>query len=196
VTWQGWLAVAAFVVSFGGALVTYFGYYDRLMRANDKTKQDITEQIGDLKSDITAVKTNHDVICREHGKQLDQLLQNDAAQKSQLDTMQAQQAVFWKVLDPHLADIIHSPIHRRRDALMEELFVKKERLSKDELCELKPMLEQAIAEIPITGKDQEKNKLKRFHLAMALGRVEYELVGLGAESHADVPGKINHGACV
>lgn len=35
--------------------------------------------------------------------------------------MSADNDVFWKVIEPHLAKLIHSPVHRDRDALVEKL---------------------------------------------------------------------------
>jgi hypothetical protein len=49
-----------------------------------------------------------------------------------------QQEIFWTVLQPHLAAIIHSPEHQRRDELVDKLISNN--IDFDELVELEPLL--------------------------------------------------------
>lgn len=51
--------------------------------------------------------------------------------------------VFWKVLDPHLANIIHSPVHTKRDALVEKL-VTRQSLNGKEVKELSGLLKECF----------------------------------------------------
>lgn len=54
--------------------------------------------------------------------------------------------VFWKVLDPHLAQIIHSPVHTRRDKLVEKLVNNRQHLDRKEAKELGVILEGCLAD--------------------------------------------------
>ena len=38
-----------------------------------------------------------------------------------LHKIEADNDIFWKVIEPHLANIIHSPLHKNRDNLVEKL---------------------------------------------------------------------------
>jgi len=53
--------------------------------------------------------------------------------------LKAKQDIFWKIIEPHLAGIIHSPTHPRRDELVQKLVEK--RIELYELRELIPLLE-------------------------------------------------------
>jgi hypothetical protein len=55
-------------------------------------------------------------------------------------SIKKQQEVFWTVIQPHLAAIIHSPTHKRRDELVDKLIT--DQIGFDELVELEPMLHQ------------------------------------------------------
>lgn len=61
---------------------------------------------------------------------------------SRLVKLETGYEVFWKVLEPHLANIIHSPIHVRRDELVEKMVTGK--LSREEGYELLPMLKECF----------------------------------------------------
>ena len=54
--------------------------------------------------------------------------------------------VFWKVLGPHLADIIHSPHAPRRDFLTEKWKNTPNTMTEEELSELSHLLELAVIE--------------------------------------------------
>ena len=82
---------------------------------------------------------------------------------SRLTALETNEATFWKILGPSLATVIHSPIHVRRDALMDKLF-NTENITYHELCELKPMLEEA-------ANDNNGEKTKRLFAAYSLVRV-------------------------
>ena len=49
-----------------------------------------------------------------------------------------QNEMFWQMMTPHLASAIHSPIHKRRDALVDKLV--ENNITWEELVELEPML--------------------------------------------------------
>jgi Trk K+ transport system NAD-binding subunit len=58
--------------------------------------------------------------------------------------------MFWKVLEPHLANIIHSPEHSTRDQLVDGLV--HGHLTREELQEVIPLLEASIADSNTDGK--------------------------------------------
>ena len=53
--------------------------------------------------------------------------------------MKKQNETFWAIIQPHLASIIHSPEHKRRDELVDKLIANQ--IDFNELLELMPMLE-------------------------------------------------------
>jgi hypothetical protein len=78
--------------------------------------------------------------------------------------------VFWKVLDPHLASIIHSPTHKRRDELVDKLLDNS--ISYAELKELDCLLKIAV--------DEEKGDKKFVYLLLVI-RVEVKLANSMAQ---------------
>uniref|UniRef100_A0A6M3LFC5 Uncharacterized protein n=1 Tax=viral metagenome TaxID=1070528 RepID=A0A6M3LFC5_9ZZZZ len=59
-----------------------------------------------------------------------------------LTRLESRVDVFWKVLEPHLANIIHSPTHPRRDKLVDKLVNKS--LTDGEDVELKQLLRECL----------------------------------------------------
>jgi hypothetical protein len=70
--------------------------------------------------------------------------------KRDLGTIKGQSEIFWRVIEPHLAQIIHSPTHKRRDELVDKLVEDKINLT--EAQELTQHLELAIQENHVEGK--------------------------------------------
>lgn len=64
--------------------------------------------------------------------------------------VEATNEVFWKVLSPHMAEIIHSPTHRDRDELVDKLVHNM--LTTPEASRLVFMLEENIRENDDNGK--------------------------------------------
>ena len=69
---------------------------------------------------------------------------------SRMTKVETMSDVFWKILDPHMASIIHSPIHMERDELVDRLVHNCLTISESE--ELIHMLEQNIRENDDNGK--------------------------------------------
>ena len=83
---------------------------------------------------------------------------------ARLTKVEIQGEIFWKVVDPHLAAIIHSPHAERRDYLVDELL--KDELPLQQLRELSCLLELAIAE---------EEGEKKLAAALLLARVESKI---------------------
>jgi len=67
-----------------------------------------------------------------------------------LSKVEARTELFWVVLEPHLAGIIHSPTHATRDELVEKLV--KKTITNDEILDLN----QLLTEITQKGKPDDK----------------------------------------
>jgi hypothetical protein len=76
--------------------------------------------------------------------------------------VEANNAVFWQVLSPHMANIIHSPSHQERDELVDKLVHNV--LTTQEAIRLVCMLEQNIKE--------NGDSSKKLASAFLLARVE------------------------
>lgn len=88
-----------------------------------------------------------------------------------LAKLSAADDVFWEVLRPHLGGIIHSPIHHRRDHLMDEwLTAPKGNIPEADLRELRGELEQMLDEA-----DAGNDVGVRLVGAMCLSRVEAQI---------------------
>ncbi len=61
-----------------------------------------------------------------------------------LTTLEGKYEIFWKIIEPHLATIIHSPIHKERDELVNKLVSGTIELG--ETKTLIPMLQALIEE--------------------------------------------------
>lgn len=78
-----------------------------------------------------------------------------------LAKIEQQNELFWSVIQPHLAEIIHSPDHKRRDELVDKLVSNQ--ITDHELIELKSHLCQEATN---------GVKEKRLPSALLLARVE------------------------
>jgi len=67
-----------------------------------------------------------------------------------LTRLEEQYKLFWAVIQPHLANIIHSPVHTRRDELVEKLVT--ENINEQELSELNRLLKECISNCETDGK--------------------------------------------
>jgi hypothetical protein len=76
--------------------------------------------------------------------------------------VEADNCIFWKVINPSLAKIIHSPVHHTRDMLMDKL--ADQTITIPELSVLEHLLE--------TDKALETDKGLIFAMALALARVK------------------------
>lgn len=92
----------------------------------------------------------------------DAIIEEVQQQTRVLAKIQADNEVFWKVIEPHLANIIHSPIHVVRDALV-ELFVQG-MLDNEGKKELEKHLRMALD-------DKDWNNNKRLAASLLLARL-------------------------
>jgi hypothetical protein len=173
------------VVSVASVIFVYFGLY---LRGNDKQNDlaiDLRKEFGKaiqefreefnniiqtLRNDLTQlIKANaeatgrYEATCKECVKKVDLIGGID----NRLAKMEAQNAIYFKTIDPFLAAAIHSPIHVERDALMEKL--EGDTLSYEEAKELEIELLKAIPE--------EKDGNKAWLKTLALGSVRRVIVG-------------------
>jgi len=144
---ETYLPFVSILVAVLGLIATYFGF------------------VVKIKGDIAALQAT--VASRE--KAIDCLPQIHA----DLAKLNAADDVFWKVLGPHLGGIIHSPIHKRRDQLMDEWLDMKGAVPEADLRELRGELEQMLAEA-----DEGNAKGLRIAGALLLGRVEAQIEAL------------------
>ena len=122
-----WQAYIGIVISIAGFFITYFGFIrsqqDRAV-AHEARMTTMETKIKELE--------DKDKTCPI----------NDV--EKEVERLKIQNELFWTVLQPHLANIIHSPVHVRRDELVDK-FVKGA-ATHDELVELDPMLCDEIKE--------------------------------------------------
>lgn len=117
---ETYLPLVAILVAVLGLVATYFGFVVK-----------VREDIATLTS--TSVGHAHAIECLPG-------LQRDIA------TLTAANDVWWKVLGPHLGGIIHSPLHKRRDQLVDEWLEAKGNIPEAELNELRDELQQMLDE--------------------------------------------------
>jgi hypothetical protein len=130
------ITIAVFVCGLGlSAFVAYFGFV-----RNISTRVTIVEQR-----------------CFTHQAVIDSI----ATLNSRVDKVANDNEVFWKVIGPHLEDIIHSPKSVDRDALVAKL--TGDTIEKQELPVLIEMLHEAIAK-------PEWNNEKKFAGVLLLAR--------------------------
>jgi hypothetical protein len=122
--WQGYLGIA---VAIAGFLITYFGF----IRSQQDRAVSHENRMTLLEGKVT------DLAKREDACPISDL-------EKEVERLKLQSELFWTVLQPHLANIIHSPIHVRRDELVDK-FVKGT-ATHDEMVELDPMLCDEIKE--------------------------------------------------
>jgi hypothetical protein len=90
------VALQLFALAIAG-LVAYYGFVVKVNGRIDK----IESWIEGRKEVVSAERIN--------------------ALETAIHKAQSDNEIFWKVIEPHLANIIHSPIHRNRDCLVEKL---------------------------------------------------------------------------
>jgi len=91
-----WITIAVFLSGMGiSGLVAYYAF------------------VRDIEKRVTIVEQK----CAYNGEVLDTIKTLNA----RLDKISADNETFWRILGPPLADIIHSPTARDRDALVDEL---------------------------------------------------------------------------
>jgi hypothetical protein len=77
-------------------------------------------------------------------------IERQAILENRLTKLETNNEVFWKVIEPHMAGIIHSPNHRERDELVDKLV--KGALTENESVKLIFLLEENIRENHDGGK--------------------------------------------
>jgi hypothetical protein len=117
-------------------LVAYFGFVTR-----------ITNRVSVMESR-----------CEQHVS----ILLRVEAMNSDLQTVKAENKMFWTVLEPHLGKIIHSPVHKTRDELVDRFI--EGRLTMDEAPVLECELRNALA-------NDDWPSEKRLAAALLLGRL-------------------------
>lgn len=91
-----------------------------------------------LSREVSKIQGERAITCVEHGRLLGCLPE----MKKQIEKLVADNERSWSVLDKYLASVIHSPVHRDRDELMDRF--KEGRLTEAEIERIKPMLEAFI----------------------------------------------------
>jgi hypothetical protein len=77
--------------------------------------------------------------CIHHQEIIDKMGSlNDEVQK-----LKTENTMFWKVIEPHLGQIIHSPVHKTRDELVDKLISGA--IDRDEKAELIQRLRLALS---------------------------------------------------
>lgn len=140
-----YLPFISILVAVLGVIFTYFGFVVR-----------ITNAIATINS-----------TCKGRAKASDCLPQMQV----DLAKLTATDEVFWRVLGPSLGEIIHSPLHKRRDQLMDEwLAAPKGKIPESDLRELRDELGQMLDEA-----DAGDSLGMRMVGAMLLARVEAQI---------------------
>ena len=107
-----------------------------------------------MSSRITAIETR----CAVHVETLTRV----GAMSRALEKVKADNALFWKVIEPHVAKIIHSPVHKTRDELVDKFI--ESRLTLAEALQLEEELREALQDPQISDE-------KRLAAALLLARV-------------------------
>jgi len=142
-----YLPFVSILVAVLGLAYTYFGF------------------VVKIKGEIAALQAT--VASREKAIECLPQIHADLAKLNAADD------VFWKVLGPHLGGIIHSPIHRRRDMLMDEWLGANGIIPEADLRDLRNELEQMLAEA-----DAGDNTNLQVVGALLLSRVVGQIVAL------------------
>jgi hypothetical protein len=79
-----------------------------------------------------------DMRCAQHTETLDRV----KTMHTELEKVKSENALFWKVIEPHIAKIIHSPVHKSRDELVDKFI--HDQLSLPEAMKLKEQLCEAL----------------------------------------------------
>jgi len=120
---ETYLPFISIIVAVLGVVFTYFGFIIK-----------VKEDIASIKSTVDGRANAFDSLPQ---------MQRDIA------TLTAANDVWWKVLGPHLGGIIHSPIHKRRDQLMDEWLDAKGKVPEADLRELRGELEEMLDEAEV-----------------------------------------------
>lgn len=139
-----YLPLLSILVAVLGLLFTYFGFVIK------------------VREDIATIQST----CAGHDKAIECLPRMQA----DLTKLNAADDVFWKVLGPHLGGIIHSPLHKRRDRLMDEWLDAKGGVPEADLRELRTELEQMLDEA-----DAGNSQSLQLAGALILSRVEAQI---------------------
>src|ERR1035437_11167602 len=172
-----WTAYVPIIFSLAAVAFTYFGLYlraidkvDDLRKELDKQRKEDVDTINislkslrDLLQTLTIQQVKAETRCEENNKKTDLVSGID----NRLSKMEAQNAIYFKTIDPFLAAAIHSPIHVERDSSMEKLEANE--LSDEEAKQLEQELENSLQE--------EKNGKKASLKTVALGSVRRVIVG-------------------
>jgi hypothetical protein len=105
-----------------------------------------------LEREVAESKAEH----AQQQKQLDLL----PIMQADLLSIKAEQQLFWKILGPPLAGIIHSPTHKTRDELVDMLIA--ETITPQQACQLEGLLAEMV--------QQESDNNKKIAAAMLLVR--------------------------
>lgn len=81
----------------------------------------------------------------------------------EMEKVKSENLLFWKVIEPHLGNIIHSPLHKTRDELVDSLIAGT--LTEEEALILVGELNKALH-------DSDWSKEKKLAAALLLGRTE------------------------
>ena len=118
-------------------------------------------EISIIKGDITEIKTTI--------KPVPEI-------QREVNRLAADTTTFWRILEPSLSNIIHSPTHKRRDDLVDQFVEGK--LNETHLLELRSYLKDLLNEVP-------RDSVKHLAGALLLGRVESQLTILHAQQHLE-----------
>jgi hypothetical protein len=145
--------IGAFI-SIISIIAMYFGFILKLGR-----------EIDAVDGKINSLMDNHELLCKIHTEQLGLIPE----MQQQLRDMKSGQDIFWKVLDPHLAGIIHSPVHYTRDVLVDKLLSRD--ITREECFILDVELENMLEEKDLPAD-------KRLAAALLLARLrQNHLIG-------------------
>ena len=142
-----YLPFVSILIAVLGLVATYFGFVVK-----------VREDIAGLKGTCGGLVKDIDCLPQ---------MQGDLAK------LNANNDVFWRVLGPSLGGIIHSPLHKRRDQLMDEWLEAKGNVPEADLRELREELEQMLDEA-VAGNSVNLQLAG----ALLLGRVEGQLAAL------------------
>jgi hypothetical protein len=122
--------------------------YVKFIRGNDKDQAGLATRVAVLESqspttliERLAKLEGKMVLCEAHTVSLSCLpqIQQDIA------AMKEQNKIYWEVIAPRLRDIIHSPIHKTRDALV-DLLIEDKIKTVEQAATLQDELEKLWAE--------------------------------------------------
>lgn len=164
------IAIVSLVIAFGGFLFTYFNYILKLQKS-------ISDQKGELSKDFTSqiiamskeFATECSAIATDLTKGIHQIgdkLSNFENQMvARLVTLETKTALFWKVVEEGVIDMIKQPIHFEKDNLLDNFA----NLSGEDLLKLKFMLQDELVEL------RKKKDPKTVAYVLMLARIDQRL---------------------